>query len=473
MGLKKLLAKLKLKRAKASDPAPDQPTSVNEEAITRCNDATVMLPPPRPRITRCRWSRDAVEPVHGFQWPHEPNAPIELDRIRAPIDVRTEGVDDGTLVVIAVHHVAIEDADVSRACPQGQRPDPDVALLDPDGRLTHLAVQDNRVVDTRTGAPPYFEFDERQVLWSAWRKPFYELRVTVQAQPQALAATSSEFDSTLRLRGWHVMVADMSEYTKPTLFYNNVDEALAIHAEVTGEHRATVAGTVSNEVPLEQWGQMFRNAYAVLNVSHGYVYERRVPLSCTAVYEGVPEPLRSRDGRMERDAHWAPAEEDWPELRSVMRYGSPGNPLYKKPTSSNISARDLSTRFGDESFQDLQAVPSTPRYLWMMSSCRTMAEPSLADALHARGTWFVIGWVFAAAAHECRNAEVGFYADWAAAQYDPDAVPELFRTHFLTKFAARRPLLSIAPAVALALDEDARIAAALDLALESMEGKHQ
>ncbi len=46
MGLKKLLAKLKLKRAKAKDSAPDQPTAVNEDAITRCNDATVVLQPP-------------------------------------------------------------------------------------------------------------------------------------------------------------------------------------------------------------------------------------------------------------------------------------------------------------------------------------------------------------------------------------------------------------------------------------------
>ncbi len=465
MGFKRLLRKLFTKKAAppkgtvASQTPPQEDEEQANEGLTLCQSES--SEPPEPRIVMCRWTVDAIEPVHPFAWPSNPNGVVDPTRIHAGIDIRTQGVDDGTPVVLAVHHVAIQNGDVSLACPQAQRPDPAQALTDHDGLIANLEIRDGRAVDRNSGEPPHFAFDERQVLWAAWRNPSYELRVTVQAAP-ALQATSNDFGSTLLLRGWHIMLTDHSDALQPQGMYFNIDESLAAVATFTARHRAAVAGTIANVVPLAHWGAIFRNTYSVLNVSHGYVYDRATPLDTDGIYDGVPVPLRTSEGKMKSDERWYPTQQQWGAYRSVMRYGQRNNPNYKKYSPQANEEGECTTRFGDASIANAVAVPTTPRYLWMMSSCRTMAEPSLADALHARGTWFVIGWIYAAAAHECRLAITGFYAAWRDLDYDPDAVPQLFRTHFLQPFARRGPTLSIAPAVAQALGEQARITASLE-----------
>ncbi|MBX7082032.1 MAG: hypothetical protein K1X88_22690 [Nannocystaceae bacterium] len=467
MGFKKLLRKVFARKAAAQPPVVvlPAPPPVEEdddasEGLTRCDTDAQPPPPAEPRIVVCRWSVDAIEPVHPFSWPSLPDRADDLTRIHAGIDIRTEGVDDGTAVTLAVHHVAIHNTDVSAACPVAQRPDPAQALTDHDGLIANLEIRGGRVVDRNSGQPPFFRFDERQELWAAWRRPRYELRVTVQANPP-LPATSSEFDSTLLLRGWHIMLTDHSDAPAPTAFYTNVGESIAAQLTFTAEHRAEVAGTRRNVVPLAAWGAIFRNTYSVLNVSHGYIYERAVSLDTDEIYHGVPVPLRSIGGGIDGDKRWYPEPDEWGNYRSVMRYGQRANANYTKHSAEEKAEHASTTRFGDASFANVGAVPTTPRYLWMMNSCRTMAEPSLADALHARGTWFVIGWIYAAAAHECRQAVCGFYTAWRDAGYDPDVVPALFRAHFLQSFAGRGPTLSIAPAVAQALNEQTRIAASL------------
>ncbi|MFO0636038.1 MAG: hypothetical protein U0168_24635 [Nannocystaceae bacterium] len=276
-------------------------------------------------------------------------------------------------------------------------------------------------------------------------------------------ATSNDFGSTLLLRGWqYIMLTDhyvccsrrACTSTSTSRWRRRPSRRVIVPQSRHDCHRRITS--------LAHWGAIFRNTYSVLNVSHGYVYDRATPLDTDGIYDGVPVPLRTSEGKMKSDERWYPTQQQWGAYRSVMRYGQRNNPNYKKYSPQANEEGECTTRFGDASIANAVAVPTTPRYLWMMSSCRTMAEPSLADALHARGTWFVIGWIYAAAAHECRLAITGFYAAWRDLDYDPDAVPQLFRTHFLQPFARRGPTLSIAPAVAQALGEQARITASLE-----------
>ncbi len=401
-------------------------------------------------IVACHWLGDKVLPVRNPAWPED--AEIEdvlADTLpaesKAQMRVITRGVPNGTAATIRVYHVDYDpETDVSRAA--YDLPSPDSPLDDPRQLLEGLVVRNDAVVRP-DGSLPFFAFDGPTASWTVWKCAGFRFEVTLSFG--GLSDSSDDHGSVVRLLGHHVLLADLSDGRDKYGTYTNEGEASAVRSEIVGDHVAKVVGCPHNVIPLNLWGSLFRNTYSVLNVSHGYVYERATPLSATSTYEGVPTELAFGEGML-RDHRWAPPVERQPELRSVVRYGGPNNKNYAPYSAKQSREISKTTRFGDESILDVDAVPSVPQYLWMMTSCRTMAEPSLANALHLRGTWFVIGWIFAAAADECRKATTGFYREWTAAGCDPDLIPRLFLDHF-GPFGERKPVLSVRPDVAQVL----------------------
>jgi hypothetical protein len=337
--------------------------------------------PSRGRIVP-RWSRSTITAVHNASFP--PDRPTD-DRSTIPDDARvallidTSLVPDETEVDIRVRH-----------CASGA----ELPGIDVRGAV----VRGDRVVDPRTGEAPELCFTAANMPWQLRQNPYFyfELRVgdrSVQT-PRDYHALP---DQCLRVQSFSACVACVytSEATATVAgtslrlppLRSTAPEAHAIAALLGGVSGSVAAAQIlgSHQISAGALGSLLRNTSVAHVAAHGLVAHRSEPR--LLAHEPPPD---------------TPAE----EYRSLL-----------------VLTRDL---VGDDEIRRSTEFPSVPRHLLYLSACLAGWEPSLAEAVLARGCRYVIAFRSDVFDDDALSMAREFYRRWAGYRLDPSKIPECF-----------------------------------------------
>jgi hypothetical protein len=167
------------------------------------------------------------------------------------------------------------------------------------------------------------------------------------------------------------------------------------------------------------------------------------PMYQSRVGDRLPDLMGSAEGRWD----WLPAPGQLKRLRSTIQL---------KRYDLSV-ARDEEARVDDWVITNRELVPAVPSLLMVISACRGMAEPSLANAFHQRGTRFVLGVRLAPRPKQMLDHVNAFLA----ACHTADGFSEAGIINAFTKLMNRRPgaenwpepCLSVHPVVGLGAHE--------------------
>jgi hypothetical protein len=168
----------------------------------------------------------------------------------------------------------------------------------------------------------------------------------------------------------------------------------------------------------------------------------------TISYRGrLDDRLDVLNENVEERWDWLPAQQKRKRLRSTIQLKR------RDPTI----AGDHEARVDDWVVTNRELVPVVPSLLMVLVCCRGMAEPSLADAFHQRGTKFVLGVRLAPRPKQWAGYVSEFLTTCHNADFTQPVILDAFR-----KLMAKRtgtaawpePRLSIHPAVGLPDHQD-------------------
>jgi len=277
-----------------------------------------------------------------------------------------------------------------------------------DGKIEGLEVKANRVKDPKTGAFPFFTFEDKHEPWEIWDKPFFFFKVKVdykglEAETPKVFSTSET--KALRIRYWHVSIADRIADTPAGGGLSTRAEMREIARIMEKErfHRVYRRPFNQNNVPVNLWGSAIRNTYVYHHASHGNVVDRTNP----AVWiNSANNPPLGPTG-------------NW---RSVVCLGQ--------------------TDFGDAEVNQVGNVPSVPRYLVYMDTCVAGWEPSLGNAFIGRGTQNYLAFRKFIPDGAARAMARKFYKKWFNTyKANPSRIPQVFWNVGSAYYNSMRPVL--------------------------------
>jgi hypothetical protein len=346
-----------------------------------------------PQRLRAHWSKYEVVAAHNTNFPPAtPPTDALPEECKVELLVDTEGVADGAPARLQVMHA------VTRAAVPG-------------AAIEGLVVRGGKVVDPATGKPPVWSATARQLPWEQWDKPFFYF-VAAVGELAGESPRDWEADPTqvVRVRWLFNLVADQlaDEGIGKLTTRDEVNELAALvgRSPSTASHKTTIAQPV---IQRNEWGSVLRDCYAYHHACHGVV----LCLRCHYPIVHPPGRLGTPVTPPARGLYLAP---------TVCTCGDQW-----QPGQSVIAVDDFSQYLGHAEVADAAAVPSTPRYLAYLDCCRSGWEPSLADALIARGTQNVIGFHMAIPDDDARLMARRFYTTWVGAYgCDPTKIAEVF-----------------------------------------------
>lgn len=349
-----------------------------------------------------RWSRNEVEPDHnpldGIQrdqfhgeegndvdfaehdFVHDANKVFVNDPARftppgaclvSPL-VTTANVPDDSSAQIQIYH-AVTNAIVAT--------------------IANLTVRGGRVVQPGTGEPPQLSFRAAQNPWREWTAPFFYFRATVTVDDVPVVAETSRDHANaaahcLRVKYWHACVVDSSATMGSSL--RRIATRTAQELRAVSSSFVYVVDFAVGSASTRMAGSALRNTYSAIVCAHGKVKGRHVRGDAPLV-----------------NSAWIRDGEDPQKYRS-----------------------QVDIAFGvldDRAAANQGVVPSVPRYLLYLSSCFAGWEPSLANAIIARGCQYVIAFKKMIYAPNAEAMATKFYRRWAGTnKLDPTRIPDAF-----------------------------------------------
>ncbi|MEO7329116.1 MAG: CHAT domain-containing protein [Minicystis sp.] len=329
-----------------------------------------------------RWSRGTITAVHNESFPAgHPTADRETitDDARVSLVVEVSMLADETEAEIRVRHCAsgVELAGVG---------------------VGEVVVRAGRVVDAATGEAPELCFTAANMPWQVRQNPYFYFEVRVGARAVQTPRDYHERpDECLRVLLWSACVACVYTVDSTALIAGNTvrlpplrstrPEAAAV-AALLGGVAGSVAGAQildSHRISKAELGSLLRNTSVAHVAAHGLVAHRSEPILL---------------------AHEPPADLDPTDYRSLL-----------------VLTEGL---LGDSEIQRVTNFPSVPRDLLYLSACLGGWEPSLCQAVIARGCRYVIAFRADIFDDDSLVMAREFYARWALHGLDPAKIPDCF-----------------------------------------------
>jgi type VI secretion system secreted protein VgrG len=343
---------------------------------------------PVPAIKKpLKWDKAQALPNHNSGAP--PGGAIPAEAKITP-QVETENVPDGANALISIHH-AVTGARVAT--------------------IKDLVVKGGKVVEKKTGKPPVFSFEARNLPWDPWDTSLFFF--TVKLSHKGLSATSPRDPSKdkakmLRVEYWHMVVSDAIADTPAGGNLTTQAEMTEIAGllKTKPHHKVGTHAFNAANVPLRHWGSVLRNSYAYHHASHGNVVDRNNPANW------LNDPTSKNPPDPQPGGNW----------RSVVVLGS--------------------TDFGDTETRTKAAVTSVPRYLVYMDTCVAAWERSLGEAFIARGTRNYLAFRCYIPDGDARAMARNFYRKWGNSyQFNPAKIPAVFFDVGSPYYHSMRPVL--------------------------------
>ena len=329
-----------------------------------------------------RWSRATITAVHNESFPDgRPTDDLRTipDDARVALLVDVSMLADETEVAIHVRHCAsgVELAGVG---------------------VRGLLVRGDRVVDGRTGEAPELCFTAANMPWQVRKNPYFYFEVRVgERAVQTPRDYHERPDECLRVLFWSACVACVYEADTTAVIAGSTvrfpplrstrPEASAVAAILGGVAGSAASAQIldSHRISAAALGSLLRNTSVAHVAAHGLVAHRTEPRLL---------------------AHAPPADLDPTEYRSLL-----------------VLTEGL---VGDGEIRRATSFPSVPRHLLYLSVCLGGWEPSLCEAVIARGCKYVIAFRAEVFDDESLVMARAFYQRWAAHGLDPAKIPDCF-----------------------------------------------
>lgn len=284
--------------------------------------------------------------------------------------------------------------------------------LVPGGRMGSLVVRGGKVVNASTGDPPRVSFRFANKPYESWDKPYFYFKATVDYQDLKIETPkdyTAQPGDCLRVRYWHMCMSE----TKTSIGESCRRECRGVRDTLNGVENsaADYQDFNTDAFNLPVWGSVIRNVYTLFSSSHGSIRK----LSDNS----VPDCPDDR-----------PPELPTSEYCSLMCYCVWGSGPGMGPW---IGARELNLA---------DKVISVPRYLLYSSSCLTGWEPSLAEAIIAKGCRNVLCFRKVVFCDDCEALTKKFFDKWATIhKLDPSKIPDVFFEVASDYYRTMRPVL--------------------------------